>query len=367
MINLSLGAGYVENENAPAALHDTWAALVSIDEDCRIYLFNAEAERLTGRCADDVMGQHACTALGLPCSGERDACRWRRAVDGVERRLQPREMKLHLADRHVEVLLGARPSRTPGGRRGAVLTFTDLTHHRNIEQMRTALMADVFHELRSPICAISMAAHFLDADFEQLPADRVRGLINTIQHNASTLLADLNDLLNRSTFTNDAPTITPRTVDLAGIVEQAVWKLQPLLEDRGQSVRLDLDVLPLLWADERRIEQVLVNLLANANKYSAAGDEIVVGAELQGPFVRVFVEDHGPGLPPDEQGRVFDRFYRSSATANSVTGAGLGLAIVRRIVEAHGGKVGVESSAPHGARFWFTLPFGQSKVVSRES
>ncbi len=355
----------MEGENAVVmALDGTWAAVIVIDAELRIRLFNAEAERLTGQRAAGVIGRHVCDALGLDCR-EGVYCRWARAVEGVERRTQPREMALRPDGRRVDVLMGARASSGADGSPGAVLTFIDLTHHRNMEQVRTALMGDVFHELRSPICAISMAAHFLDADFERLPPDRVQSLLGTIQRNASTLLSDLNDLLNRSAFTSDEPTITPRLLDLTDVVEQAMWKLQPLLEERTQRVCVNLGALPLLWADERRVEQVLVNLLANANKYLVKGDEIVVGAEAQGSMVRVYVEDHGPGLDSADQHRVFDRFYRSEATAGTVTGAGLGLAITRRIVESHGGRVGVETSVPHGARFWFTLPIAREDAWPR--
>jgi len=347
-----------EGAGAPV-LADTWAALIAIDPNCAITLFNGEAERLTGYRAEDTLGRHVCDVLGLECGAAGVDCRWRRAVVGAEHRKEPRATTLHPQGRRVEVLLGERQSRGADGRAGAVLTFIDLTYHRNMEQMRTALMADVFHELRSPVCAISMAAHFLDADFAQLPPDRIRDLLGTIQRNASTLLTDLNDLLNRSTFTDDAPTVTPRALDLDVVVEQAVWKLQPLLEERAQGVRVDLGALPLLWADERRVEQVLVNLLANANKYSVEGDEVVVGAKIQGAMVRVYVEDHGPGLSAADKERVFDRFYRSKATSGTAPGAGLGLSIMRRIVEAHGGRVGVEASSPHGARFWFTLPIAR--------
>lgn len=350
------------------AMDNSWAALIAIDADCRIRLFSAEAERLTGFRADDARGRHVCDVLGLDCSMnavDASGCRWRRTIEGVERRQQPREMRLLPHGQRVDVLLGARPSQYPAGGRGAVLTFIDLTHHRNMEQVRTDLMNEVFHELRSPICSISMAAHFLAADFERLPTDRIQDLLTTIQHNASTLLADLNDLLNRSALESDKQTVTPRALDLSGVMEQAVWKLQPLLEERRQRVRIDLSMLPLVWADERRVEQVLVNLLANANKYSVEGDEIVVGAEAQGSLIRVYVEDHGPGLTTADQQRVFERFYRSEATAETVVGAGLGLAIMRRIVEAHGGRVGVETSAPHGARFWFTLPLAREGARSR--
>jgi len=343
------------------ALRDTWAAIVAVDEDCSIRLFNGEAERITGRAASDVEGQHFCDAMGLDdCSPDRATCAWRPAIDGAERRTQPRELTARVDGRRLDLLIGARHSPTPDGRPGALITFVDHSSYRTLEQTRATLMADVFHELRSPLSAITMAAYFLSADFADLQPERARTLLNTIHHNASTLLSDLNDLLNRSTFTNDAPSVLPRALNLADVIEQATWKLQPLLDERGQRVRTIDTPLPLVWADERRVEQVLVNLLANANKYSVADDEIVLVVEVEGPSVRVTVEDHGPGLPPDEQKRVFDRFYRGAKTAASVTGAGLGLSIVRKIVEAHGGRIGVEDSKPHGARFWFTLPLAEA-------
>jgi signal transduction histidine kinase len=279
-----------------------------------------------------------------------------------------------------------------------VLTLVDLTPHKAVERVRAALLAEVFHELRAPIGAIALAAHFLNADLETVRTEpeRVRGLVSTIQRQAGTLLADLNDLLNRSSFATDRPTLAARAVEVGPIVEQAVWKMAMLLEQRGQRVRLALDTVPPVWVDERRIEQVLVNLLANATKYSVEDDEIVIAARVLAPgaedaagtvrngdgdtaqpsagstdavgatateirgWVRLEVEDHGPGIPAAERGRIFERFYRGTAqtdpSAPAADGAGLGLAIARRLVEAHGGRIGVEESRPHGARFWFTLP-----------
>lgn len=349
------------------ALQDTWAALVTIDTQCHIRAFNREAERLTDLPAGAVLGRRLCHALWpMGCGADRSGCPWQPALERSERRVQPREVTAQVGEKPLDILLGARPTTLAEGQPGALLTFIDLTQHKALERVRAALMADVFHELRSPIGSISLAAHFLAADLETLPPERVRGLVETIQHNASTLLADLNDLLNRSTFTTDAPRVTPRALELAPVVEQVVWKLAPLLEGRGQRVRADLDGVPAVWADERRLEQVLVNLVANANKYSVEGDEIVVRArvEADGEKVRVMVEDHGPGVPPEARGRVFERFYRVQEQADEVAGAGLGLAIVRRMVEAHGGRVGVEAlrkRAPRGARFWFTLPLAGSQ------
>src|SRR5437879_1045616 len=145
-------------------------------------------------------------------------------------------------------------------------------------------------------------------------------------------------------------------LQLDPIVDQVIWKLEPMLAKRGQRVRKAYSVLPDVLADEQRIEQVLVNLLVNATKYSVDGDELLIDAVVRGDALLVSVEDHGQGIDPKDRAHVFDRFYRAGSAATSTSGAGLGLARVRTIVEAHKGQVGVEDVRPHGARFWFTLP-----------
>ena len=341
------------------SLHDTWAAIVAIDEDCRICAFNREAERITGLQAPEVLGRRFCQALwpmGCSASPEHSGCPWQHAIQGRERRKHPREIMARIGERRIDVLLGARATLTERGTPGALITFVDLSQRREMERVRNELVAEVFHELRSPICAISMAAHFLNADFDRLEPERIRSMLATIQHNSSQLLNDLNDLLNRSTFTVDAPTVTLMPLQVDPIVDQVIWKLEPLLTERGQRARKAYAVLPNVLADERRIEQVLVNVLTNANKYSVDGDELIIDAVVRGDALLVSVEDHGPGIDPKDRAHIFDRFYRAGTTAASASGAGLGLAIVRTIIDAHKGHVGVDDVHPHGARFWFTLP-----------
>jgi signal transduction histidine kinase len=153
----------------------------------------------------------------------------------------------------------------------------------------------------------------------------------------------------------DTPSVTLRRVQLDPIVDQVIWKLEPMLAERGQRARKVYAALPDVLADERRIEQVLVNLLTNANKYSVGGDEFIIDAVVRGDALLVSVEDHGRGIDPQDRAHVFDPFYRGSA-ATIGSGAGMGLARVRAFIEAHKGQVGVEDVRPHGARFWFTLP-----------
>jgi signal transduction histidine kinase len=134
--------------------------------------------------------------------------------------------------------------------------------------------------------------------------------------------------------------------------------VEPLLAQRGQQLRVRLSPrLPEVLADSRRLGQVLVNLILNASKFGPPSSEIEVAVTLKGRAIKVTVADRGPGVPPEQAVRLFEPYYRAPATAGSgKDGVGLGLSIVKSIVEAHSGRVGVESRRGGGARFWFELP-----------
>jgi signal transduction histidine kinase len=156
-------------------------------------------------------------------------------------------------------------------------------------------------------------------------------------------------------------------INLPDLITEVVAQAQPVLEERAQVIQLDLPGRDShrwnqLWilGDRRRLEQVLLNLLANANKYGPQGSRITVGTTARDGSVRVFVRDEGPGVPRGEEARIFEKYYQVSyaegARDNRSHGLGLGLAIARAIVEMHGGSIGVTTSAGKGSTFHFSLP-----------
>jgi len=149
-----------------------------------------------------------------------------------------------------------------------------------------------------------------------------------------------------------------RPSSLDGIMAEAIRTMQPLLDKRGQDLAVELPTdIPKVLADPRRTAQVLVNLLSNASKYGPDETEIEVGATVQGDWVRVTVTDSGPGVPPEYRKDLFRRFVQPALiNDNAQVGAGLGLSVVKAVVEAHGGAVGVDDHADGGSVFWFTLP-----------
>ena len=134
--------------------------------------------------------------------------------------------------------------------------------------------------------------------------------------------------------------------------------MQPMLDKHGQRLVVDLPAaIPVVWADPRRTVQVLVNLLSNASKYGPDEAEIAIGAAASANWIRLTVADRGPSIRPEKREEVFRRFvYPTAVSDEAQHGAGLGLSVVKAIVEAHGGKVGVDDRPGGGSVFWFTLP-----------
>jgi signal transduction histidine kinase len=151
--------------------------------------------------------------------------------------------------------------------------------------------------------------------------------------------------------------VFPHPCELGGIIADATYIMQPLLNRHGQQLVVELPAdMPVVQADSRRITQVLVNLLSNANKYSPDDTEIVVGASTDDHWTRITVADQGPGISDDFRPSLFRRYARPEpGPGKSRYGAGLGLPVVKAIVEAHGGEVGVDDRPDGGSEFWFTL------------
>jgi signal transduction histidine kinase len=154
-----------------------------------------------------------------------------------------------------------------------------------------------------------------------------------------------------------------RPSDLGEIIAEAMRTMQPLLDKRGQRLAVELPAaIPVVQADPRRTVQVLVNLLSNASRYGPTCAEIVVGVGTNDQWARVIVADQGPGIPPEYRKILFRRFVPPSPGADKAQyGTGLGLSVVKAIVEAHGGQVGVDDRRSGGSVFWFTLPMAEEQ------
>jgi two-component system sensor histidine kinase KdpD len=222
------------------------------------------------------------------------------------------------------------------------------------ERLRTALLSSLSHDLRTPLGAITGAASSLLEEQSGLSAATRRDLLQTILEEAERMTRLIANLLDMIRVESGALEVQKEWQPLEEVVGVALIRLDVRLRDHPVQVRLPPD-LPLVPLDAVLIEQVFVNLLENAVKYTPAGTAIEISAAAEGNVVRVEVADSGPGLPVGEEGRVFDKFYRAPG-AVAQSGIGLGLTICRGIITAHGGRIWAENRPGGGAAFRFTLP-----------
>jgi signal transduction histidine kinase len=213
------------------------------------------------------------------------------------------------------------------------------------------------HELRTPLATLHAGLEVL-SDYPDLDSDEVRQLVSRLQRGVAWLDCLIENFTTWSAIETGHLALRRVEVSALAWIEPAIDLVQPLLARRGQRVRLACAISPpVLPADSVRLGQVIVNLLVNAGKYGVEGDEIQLTVEEVTGGARIAIADHGAGIPLAEQETIFHPYRRgAAATASSVAGHGLGLSIVKAIVEAHGGTVGVTSVPGKGATFWFTIP-----------
>ncbi len=272
------------------------------------------------------------------------------------------EIVLRVPDgRRVSALLNATPIRAEDGRPASVVvTLQDLTPLEDQERLRAEFLAMVSHELRTPLAAVKGAiTTLLEAAPELDPAETTQ-FHRIIRDQADAMRALIGDLLDVARLATGALPVEPEPADLRLLVDEARRRF----ESGGARHPLEVDLapdLPLVMADRRRIGQVLSNLLANAAGYSPDGSPILVNAVRDGVDVAVAVSDQGRGIQAD----LLPQLFRKFARAPGGDGSGLGLAVCRGIVEAHGGRIRAESDGPGlGARFTFTVPAAAEAATS---
>jgi PAS domain S-box-containing protein len=220
------------------------------------------------------------------------------------------------------------------------------------------LFIDVLaHELRNPLTPIAISSALLKEMTSPQKDGQVYQLADSIDKSTAILSKRLEQLLDLARFSRGAFTLKKESVNLQAFLEEAAARFRPSLEQQQQQLKLELATdLPKAEIDASRLEQVLQNLLSNAGKFSPPRSEIKLSAGMSKEGVLIAVKDHGVGIEPLEQNKLFQPYHRVEMTRQKVPGLGLGLAVSKQIVEAHGGKIGVSSQPGQGSTFYFTLP-----------
>ncbi len=319
------------------------------DQHGRVLLVNQALVDLVGLSGDPV-GRLYSEAIRIPDLQEamRQAYASPSLVSRQVRSLTPKP-------RHLEVhLLQVAGDKTPSG---VVAVFHDISERLRTEQMRRDFVANTSHELRTPLAAIKGAAETLLGGALDSPAD-ARNFVEMIERQAKRLERLGEDLLTLAQLENREGAPRREPLDLADMLDSVLATVEQLAAQKNQAL-----VRPQTWpelellGDRRQLEQALVNLLDNAIKYSDAGGQVSLAAQLRAGLLCLEVADTGPGIPREHLPRIFERFYRVDKNrSRSQGGTGLGLAIVKHIAQSHGGSVEVESVLGQGSRFRLLLP-----------
>ncbi len=238
-------------------------------------------------------------------------------------------------------------------------SFRSMTEQlARLQRLRAEFVSMASHELKNPLNVIGGYAEILDeGQFGELNAEQ-RQSLRAIHEQVSVLTRLVNQLLDLGRYEAGALDLQRDAVPVSDLLEGVVRSFGSLARQRGIDlcVRISANAPPVVWGDVERLRnEVLGNLLSNAVKFTPSGGTVTVTAAADDRGLRVRVRDTGPGIPDEKVGLVFEKFYQADAPARSL-GAGLGLAIARDMVVAHGGQIGVESEPGGGATFWFTIP-----------
>lgn len=331
----------------------TEGILVTDSKGCAV-LMNAAAEQILGAARDRILGRPLHQILE-PATARAESLADSRT---------PLQSLLQLEGK--QIFMSAAPVRSPSGERlGVVAVLRDVTGEVQAERAKREFIANVSHELRTPLTAILGYAEALYSGMTGSLTRTQANFVHIIHDNARRLVAIANNLIALSEAERGRLELEYALTDIPLIIGEVVQAFVPQMKARQLEWYLDIqEDLPLIEADPVRIRQVVANLVSNAVKFTFPGGRITVGAstlqaggEDQPQFCRLWVQDTGIGIPPSEQSRVWERFYRPADPLRAEAGGlGVGLSIVKSLVTAHGGRVWLDSAPGEGSTFTILLP-----------
>ncbi|HLZ06235.1 MAG TPA: ATP-binding protein [Bradyrhizobium sp.] len=355
------GANPVETAAVSAVVAGMPDPAVLLDRAGRVVHLNAEAAQLAPALRKNELAQFALRSPEI-ITALREAI-----ATGEPRRATYLD---HVpVDRWMELIITPVPvpSAFGGSEKCMLMTFHDQTPLRRVEEMRADFVANASHELRTPLAALSGFIDTLQGPAKDDAKARERFL--TIMHAQATRMARLiDDLLSLSRVELSAHVRPDTSIDIVPIIRQVADGLEPLARERGVVVEIDLPERPVAIAGDREeLLRLFENLIENALKYGASGGRVIVSLTSTmtsegAPEIRVMVRDFGPGIAPEHLPRLTERFYRVDVgDSRSQGGTGLGLSLVKHILNRHRGRLLIESVPEHGATF--TACFPQPKAA----
>ncbi len=356
-----LRAQQVEGSKSQAILESVADGVMVSDSSGRVTLFNAAAERILGVKRGEAIGRPIDDMLGLySASGGhwvQQVREWHASPEA--RRSTPvlsQRMEFKTEKRFVTVKVA--PVTMSDEYLGSVSVFRDVTAEVEADRAKTEFISTVSHELRTPMTSIKGYADLLFIGAAGAINENQQRFLSVIKANADRLTVLVNDLLDISRIESGRVKLELKPIRVESLLETVMTSLHGKFAEKHLSAQVGLPEgdMPRVLADRDRVIQILTNLVSNAYQYTLPGGSITVSAHESGPFVQIDVTDTGIGISPENQAKVFERFYRvDDPNVNEFPGTGLGLAIVRSLVEMHEGRIWLESELGKGTTFSFTL------------
>ena len=348
-----------EKRKTETILEGTFDGLVVIDNDMRITSFNPGAEAITGHAASQVLGRRLTEVFGPEVW--RDDSLLQKAVSTGER-VAPQEVVISGKLGSRDALLGITPLYDSGGKVfGYLLSFADITHLKEVDRLKSNIVANVSHELRAPLASIKAYTELLLDELEGDDRDLRQRFLKVIDQETDRLTELIGGLLDLSRLEAGQFVMKKEPLQVGEVIDDTLGLFDMQAQENKISLHADIQPdLPPILADRELVNVLIKNLVGNAIKFSNEGGRVDVVAREEGANLILSVIDQGMGIPPDDLPHIFEKFYRVwSTTESGIKGVGLGLVLAKEAAEAHGGQIEVESELGVGSRFIVTLPIGE--------
>jgi PAS domain S-box-containing protein len=355
-IRAARGALEAEKSHYANILASLEEGVITLDAHERVTSLNHAAERLLGWSEREAR-DHPLHEV-VPRDGEGGLALHDIPATGAA------QVALRTRDGQLLVASVTRAVLDDGATQTHVLVLRDVSDETAVVRLKEEFLANITHEFRTPLAALIASLEILQDGDDLTTAERQQ-MLATIGQGVQRLDTLVQNLLDSASLQAGYFRVEPQAVPLAPLLAEAIQTVRPLIQRRGQRVVVGAaERVPLVLADDRRLVQVLVNLLSNASKFGPPGETIVVGVTITSGEVWISVTDRGPGVAAGRHERIFERFARPGAATVRAQGVGLGLAIVKAIVERHGGRVLLSSQPERGTTFTVTVPRATAQVAA---
>ncbi len=362
----------LEKAKDEAILSSVGSGLVALDLEGKITVVNQAVEHLIGLKQHEIIGKvwsDIVPILDFKGNKVPETLRPIAIVLKEGRTVESNQFSYVRKDsRIVPVSITVSPIISEGKNLGAIEVIRDITHDREVDRMKTEFISLASHQLRTPLSAMKWFLEMLlDGDAGELSPEQ-KEMVKTVDESNKRMIDLVNSLLNVSRIESGRIIVDPVPTDIGQLIKEVQTDLKAKIEEKQQNFTITISPdLPQVKIDQKLIRQVYMNLLSNAIKYTPKGGTISVSIAIKDDQVLSEIKDNGYGIPAKDHDRVFQKFYRGENIVKVVTeGNGLGMYLVKSLIESSKGKIWFESEEGKGTTFWFTLPLSGMEVKKGE-